>query len=58
MQSAIRQDIPVDFYTPSASPPAIEGTADSILSAAVVIQDLKSQLDEWDGVSLSQAVLT
>jgi Asp/Glu/hydantoin racemase len=54
MQQAIRQnDVPVDFFTPSSkvSPPGIEGTFDSIVSAAGVLEELKGRLDEWDGVS-------
>jgi Asp/Glu/hydantoin racemase len=51
MQSTLTSTFPLDFFTPShpASPLSIEGTTDSIISAAACLHDLSSRLDEWDG---------
>lgn len=54
MQRTIRQDdVTVDFYTApeDESPAGIEGTTDSIISAAAVLKDIQQRFDEWDGVS-------
>lgn len=43
----------LDFYTaPAATAPAsIEGSTDSVLSAAACLHELRGDLHKWDGVS-------
>lgn len=53
IQRSLSEDaVPVDLYTaPASAPASIEGTVDSVVSAAAVLADLKGRWDEWDGVS-------
>jgi Asp/Glu/hydantoin racemase len=54
MHSAVRTNlIELDFYTaPAATAPAsIEGTTDSVISAAACLHELRPHVDKWDGVS-------
>lgn len=46
-------DYELDFFTPpaSASPLSIEGSYDSLVSAAACLAELKDELNRWDGVS-------
>lgn len=46
--------IGIDFYTAPAetAPASIEGTYDSVISCAAVLQDLADSWDRWDGVCL------
>ncbi|WWD04002.1 hypothetical protein V865_002064 [Kwoniella europaea PYCC6329] len=44
-------DMILDFYNPSHpdAPYSIEGSYDSVISAAACLKDLRSQLDKWSG---------
>lgn len=46
--------IGINYYTAPAdtAPASIEGTYDSVISAAAVLNDLKGRWDDWDGVRL------
>jgi len=46
-------DYELDFFTPptTSSPLSIEGSYDSLISAAACLKELKDELSRWDGVS-------
>lgn len=44
--------IAIDYYTaPDTVPGGLDGTYDSVISAAEVLKDLQGRWSEWDGVS-------
>jgi len=54
MHSTVRSNaVELDFYTaPAATAPAsIEGSTDSVISAAACLHELRAHVDKWDGVS-------
>lgn len=54
MHGAVKaDDVELDFYTaPAAHAPAsIEGSTDSVISAAACLAELRGHVDKWDGVS-------
>lgn len=53
MMSALRAtDVQLDFYTAptDTAPASIEGTYDSVVSAAACLKELRTEVGKWDGV--------